>query len=81
MENQKVRLHINRPSSTRIKYRLKLSYGKEFSFWHRSRRSAVVHALKILENSRGTKFVEVYRILTAMYYDPVIELVCRIKNI
>lgn len=75
-------LHINRPSSTRVKYKLRRAFDRKYyDYGHISRRSAVVKALKILENDKGCLFVEVYRVVLADYYDPNVTLVCKIKNI
>ena len=75
-------IHINRPSSTRILYRIRYPRGRKFDLkYHRSKESAIQRVLKEMKNNKNLQFVEIYRQILADYYDPVLDLVCRINNI
>lgn len=75
-----------RPSSQKIIYRIRFPYFRKFDQKvFKKRKAAINYALKILDNYGHVygfiAFVEIYRTITSDWYEPVNELVCKIKNI
>lgn len=75
-------IHINKPSSTRIKYRIRYPWQRKFDLKsHPSKESAIRRALQDMKYNSELPFVEIYKQIMADYYDPENILVCKIKNI
>ncbi len=75
-------IHINRPSTTKIVYKLRYPYQRRLEDGSYSRLEDVLRAVGgELRRNKEVAFIEVIKVITADYYDPSFDLVCKVKNI